>query len=99
MTNEENNSKMSKNKQPKKRKSGIAAFSLLIALFDKLGEIIYNAVLNSCIGRAFTSYTPLRKKMSSGICAAIALKSGRVKRFFRKIRIAQNLCRYIPVCV
>lgn len=87
MTNEENNSKSSKSsKQNKKRKSGIAAFSLLITLFDKLGEIIYNAILNSCIGRAFTSYTPLRKKMSSGICAAITLKSSRVKRFFRKIR-------------
>ena len=91
MTNEENNSKSSKSsKQNKKRKSGIAAFSLLITLFDKLGEIIYNAILNSCIGRAFTSYTPLRKKMSSGICAAITLKSSRVKRFFRKIIFKQN---------
>ena len=91
MTAEEHN--VTNDKKPKKKKSGIAAFSLLITLFDKLGDIIYTAILNSFIGKAFTSYTPLRQKMSSGICATIALKSGRVKRLCRRIRkfLANNL--------
>ena len=87
MIGEENNRNTSTEKKQKQKKaSGIAAFSLLITLLDRLGEIIYTAILNSFIGRAFTSYTPLRQKMSSGICATIALKSGRVKRFCRRIR-------------
>lgn len=87
MNGEENNRNTSAEKKtPQKKPSGIAAFSLLITLFDRLGEIIYTAILNSFIGRAFTSYTPLRQRMSSGICATVVLKNGRVKRFCRKIR-------------
>ena len=98
MTNESNSKNVSKEKkQKKKRSSGLAAFSLIITLFDKLGEIIYTAVLNSFIGRAFTSYTPLRKRMSSGIFATVALKSGRVRRFFRRIR--RFLARKLDSCI
>ena len=98
MTNENNDRNIEKDKrQKKKRNSGIAAFSLIIALFDRLGEFIYEAVLNSFIGRAFTSYTPLRKRMSSGIFAAITLKSGRVRRFFRRIR--RFFARKLDSCV
>ena len=87
MTNEENSRNIDKDKkQKKKRPTGIAAFSLLITLFDRLGEIIYEAILNSFCGKIFTSYTSLRKKLSTGICATLALKSGRIKRMFRKIR-------------
>ena len=44
-------------KEKKKRAGGIAAFSLLISLFDRLGEIIYNAVVEGFFGNIFTAYT------------------------------------------
>lgn len=96
MTND-NDSRNIEKKPKKKKISGIAGISLLIFLFDRLGDIIYDAILNSFIGKIFTSYTPLRKKLSSGICATAALKSGRVKKFFRKIR--KELSGYIESCV
>lgn len=102
MTNENNNRSNAKEKKQKKRRnSGLASFSLIIALFDKLAEIIYNAVQNSFIGRAFTSYTPLRKRMSTGIFATIALKSGRVRRFFRRIRrfLANNIDSCLSISI
>ena len=94
MTGENNNQNISNDKkQKKKTATGLAAFSLLITLWDRLGEIIYTAILNSFIGKMFTSYTPLREKMSSGICATAALRSRKIRKFFRRIRrfLANNL--------
>lgn len=92
MTNDDNSRNVEK-KQKKKRAGGIAAFSLLISLFDRFADFIYDAILNSFVGKIFTSYTPLRKKLSTGIAATVALKSGKVKRIFRRIRkfLANNL--------
>ena len=95
MTNE-NNPKVKNEKKAKEKKRsirGIAAFSILISLFDRLGEIIYNAVINGFFGRIFTSYTKFRERASNGFLGYIFTKSGRFKRFFRKIRkfLAKNL--------
>ena len=48
MTDEKNANQTNEKKTKERKKSirGIAAFSLLISLFDRLGDIIYNAVIN-----------------------------------------------------
>lgn len=97
MTNEKNTDKKATKKEKSNRLSGIAAFSLLIALFDRLGEIIYDAFLNGFFGRIFTSYNSLRKKLSNGFFGTYVLGNGRIKRFFRKIRAF--LARNIESCV
>ena len=51
MTSEKETQKSTvEKKEKKKRTGGIAAFSLLISLFDKLGEIIYNTVIEGFFG-------------------------------------------------
>lgn len=95
MTSENQNRKIDEKdkKEKKKRVGGIAALSLLISLFDKLGEIIYNAVINGFFGRIFTSYTKLSEKLSHGFFSRIFTRNGKTKKFFRRIRkfLARNL--------
>ena len=93
MTNEQENSKSTQKKAKKQRLGGIAAFSLLIALFDRFGEIIYNALVNGFIGKIFTSYTSLRNHISDRFFATYVLRNKKIKKFFRAIRrfLARNL--------
>lgn len=92
MTGEQGNNKSPK-KQKNNRIGGIAAFSLLIALFDRFGDIVYNALINGFIGKIFTSYTALRNHVSNGFFATYVLRNSKIKRFFRRIRgfFARNL--------
>ena len=97
MNSEKDTAKRSNKKEKNNRLSGIAAFSLLIALFDRLGEIIYDAFVNGFFGRIFTSYTSLRKKLSNGFFGTYIFSNGKIKRFFRRIRAF--LARSIESCV
>ena len=97
MTGNKDTERKSNKKEKNNRLSGIAAFSLLIALFDRLGEAVYNAFINGFFGRIFTSYTPLRTKISNGFFGTYVFKNGRIRRFFRKIRAF--LARNIESCV
>ena len=47
----------------RKKLSGIAAVSFFIAVFDRLGELIYNALVHGFFGTIFTSYSYLQKKI------------------------------------
>lgn len=93
MTNEQENSKSTQKKAKKQRLGGIAAFSLLIALFDRFGEIICDALVNGFIGKIFTSYTSLRDRISDRFFATYVLRNRKIKKFFRAIRrfLARNL--------
>ena len=85
MTNDKSTNKASDKKAKQKRLGGIAAFSLLISLFDRLGEIIYDAFINGFFGRIFTSHTKLRNKFSNGFFSVYVLNNDKIKNFFRKI--------------
>lgn len=93
MTNEKENNKVTSQKEKNKRLRGIAAFSLLISLFDHLGDLIREALIEGFFGRICTSYTALRKKLSNGFFSTYIIKNGKIRRFFRKIRefFARNL--------
>lgn len=93
MTNEQENNKSTQKKAKKQRLGGIAAFSLLIALFDRFGEIICDALVNGFIGKIFTSYTSLRNRISDRFFATYVLRNRKIKKFFRAIRrfLARNL--------
>ena len=93
MTNEQENNKSNQKKAKKQRLGGIAAFSLLIALFDRFGEIICDALVNGFIGKIFTSYTSLRNRISDRFFATYVLRNRKIKKFFRAIRrfLARNL--------
>ncbi len=92
--NESRGKGVKKAKKDKKRRiGGIAAFSLLITLFDKLGDIIYNAFINGFLGKVFTSYSKVRENLSKGFWGTYIFNNGKIRRFFRKIRrfFASNL--------
>ena len=93
MTNEKENNKVTSQKEKHKRLRGIAAFSLLISLFDHLGDLIREALIEGFFGRICTAYTALRKKLSSGFFSTYIIKNGKIRRFFRRIRgfFARNL--------
>lgn len=97
MTNEKENGKVTDKKTKNKRLGGIAAFSLLIALFDRLGEIIYDAFINGFFGRIFTSYKKLRNKLSNGFFVTYVIKNSKIRKFFREIR--RFLARNLESCV
>lgn len=80
-------------KEKKKRTGGIAAFSLLISLFDKLGQIIYDTVINSFFGTIFTAYTKTKNRFSNGFLAIYVFKNKKIKGFFRRFRrlLSRNL--------
>ena len=74
-------------KDRKKHSGGIAAYSLLITLFDKLGDIIYNAFIEGFWGKIFTSYSKVREKLSNGFFGIYIFNNGKIKRFFRRMRM------------
>ena len=80
-------------KEKKKRAGGIAAFSLLISLFDRLGEIIYNAIVEGFFGNIFTAYTKTKNRFSNGFWGTYVTRNKKIKQFFRKLRklLSKNL--------
>ena len=80
-------------KEKKKRAGGIAAFSLLISLFDRLGEIIYNAVVEGFFGNIFTAYTKTKSRFLNGFWGTYVTRNKKIKQFFRKLRklLSKNL--------
>ena len=95
LTDEQNTNGINAKKTKERKKSirGIAAFSLLISLLDRLGDIIYDAIINGFFGKIFTSYTKLRERALNGFLGHIFAKNGKFKRFFRRIRkfLAENI--------
>ncbi len=69
-----------------KKLSGIASFSFFVFILDKLGHIIYNALINGFFGKLFTSYSTLQKRFKKGFCGYILFGNHRVRRFFKRVR-------------
>ncbi len=65
---------------------GIASFSFLILLLDKLGNAVYNALINGFFGKIFTSYSALQKRFKKGFCGYILFGNHSIRRFFKKVR-------------
>ncbi len=93
MTNEKNKhlqKEASKHeKRPKSRKrlgSGIASFSLIIFLFDKLSDIFCNALVNGFWGRICSGYTKLQNSFKNGFLKEFLFKDRKIKKLFRHIR-------------
>lgn len=66
--------------------SGIASFSLLISIFDKLSEIFCNALSNGFWGRICSGYTSLQSSFEHGFLKNFLFSDRRAKKIFRKIR-------------
>ena len=76
-------------KKTKSRNSsltGIASISFLIALFDKMGEVIYNALVGGFFGKIFSSYKKLQHSFESGFLKEFVFGDRRFKKIFRKLR-------------
>ena len=69
-----------------KKGSGIAAVSLLISLFDKLGALIYIYIINGFFGRIFTAYSTLQDKFLSGAWGRLFYGNHFIRRFCRQVR-------------
>ena len=75
-----------KSKSSKTSFTGLASMSLLIALFDRLGEIIYKALVGGLFGKIFSSYKNLQNSFDNGFLKEFVFGDKRFKKFFRKLR-------------
>ncbi len=73
-------------KENTKKYSGLASLSFLICALDKLGNIIYNALIGGFFGKIFTGYSSLQSKFSRGFCGYLLFGNHSVRRFFKKLR-------------
>ena len=79
--------------QMRKKLSGIAAVSFFIAVFDRLGELIYNALIHGFFGTIFSSYSYLQRKFNESLIGKVLFGNHKPRRFLKKIRgfFAKNI--------
>ena len=89
----EKNNKVKKAKKQKtehpdktSRGGGIASLSFIISLFDRLWEIICNALVNGFWGRICSFHTKLEVGFEHGFIKEFIFGDRRFKKLFRKIR-------------
>jgi len=77
----------------RKKLSGIAAVSFFIAVFDRLGELIYDALVHGFFGTIFSSYSYLQKKFKESLIGKVLFGNHAPRRFFKRIRgfFARNI--------
>lgn len=73
-------------KEKKRSATGIASFSFLISLFDRICEIFCNALVNGFWGRICSGYTKLQQSFEHGFLKEFLFSDRRIKKIFRKIR-------------
>lgn len=83
--------KIAKKLRKKRRKlkaslKGIAAVSFFIALFDRLCEILYGAIVNGFFGRIFSGYKNLQRSADKGFLKEFVFGDRRFKKVFRRFR-------------
>ena len=66
--------------------TGLASVSFLIALFDRLSEIFYNALTGGLFGKIFSSYKKLQRSFDNGFLKEFVFGDRRFKKLFRKLR-------------
>jgi O-antigen ligase len=66
--------------------TGLASVSFLIALFDRLSEIFYNALTGGFFGKIFSSYKKLQRSFDNGFLKEFVFGDRRFKKLFRKLR-------------
>ena len=83
ITDEKSAKKQAKKADAQKRKNvgGIAAISLLIALFDKLSEIICRALINGFWGSICSAYAKMDVRLSTDFCANLYSATSALKRY------------------
>ena len=87
MTSDKNNSTAEvKKKRYARKSSGIASVSFLISLLDKLGDAVYDALINGFFGNIFTAYNKLQNKFSSSLFGRALFGRHRIRRGIRAIR-------------
>ena len=80
---------MKKGKNSSDRKvnaQSLASVSLIIFLFDKFSDLIYNAFKNGFFGRIFTAYTKEQNAFDNSYLKAHFSNSILVRKYFRNIR-------------
>lgn len=97
MTGNSNTGRVSGKKEKNSRLGGIAGVSLLIALFDRLGVLIYDTFIKGFFGWILTSYTSLNNSLSNSFFGRNVLGNSRLKRFVR--RVQRFFARSLESCV
>ncbi len=72
--------------------SGIARISLIVYLFDKLSDAIYNALISGFFGYIFTAYSSELKSYNGGYFVSYFNGERKTRSFFRSVRklLSQN---------
>ena len=88
-----NNDKPKAAPKEKKSRKGIASISFLIAVFDFLGELIYNALVNGFFGKIFSSYSYLETKFKESLVGKVLFGNHIVRKFSKRVRgfLARNI--------
>ncbi len=86
MTNEKNNVDEKKSSSKKSKFLGIASISFFISILDKLGNFIFDSLINGFFGKLFTSYSKLQDNFHKGLFGKILFGNHRIKRILRKTR-------------
>ena len=82
MTNDNKEVVLTEEKSDKATKSpkGIAAVSFLISLFDKLGEFLYNGIIEGFFGKIFTCYQKMQKNFTESACGKVLFGNHRIRK-------------------
>ena len=75
---------------------GIASLSLLIALFDRVCNIVCDAIIKGFFGRICSGYRKLQASFEHGFLREFIFKDRRFKNFFRRMR--KFLSRNLETC-
>ena len=84
------NDKVKPVSQMRKKLSGIAAVSFFIAVFDRLGELIYNALIHGFFGTIFSSYSYLQKKFTESLFGRFIFMLSSSFRFYFAVTMLPN---------
>lgn len=66
--------------------SGIASVSFIIALFDRLWELVYNALVNGFFGRVLSSYGKNKRSFENSFLRELVFGDRKFRKIFRKMR-------------
>ncbi len=69
-----------------RKRKGLAAFSIIVYLLDKLSDKIYNALINGFFGYIFTSYSNELTAYRNGFVVSCFKSDSRSRRILRTVR-------------
>ncbi len=68
------------------KSGGLATFSLLIVIWDKLVDFIYSAIGKGVFGKSVTAYSAVQNSFSKGLCGFAMFGNHKIRRLYKTVR-------------